>query len=357
MEKAEKTNVVDRPLTVGFNRFTIPVIGGIFFLLIGLWGCREDRKISWSIYHWKTNYQPTSAEKEFLKTTSVDRLYVRYFDVVKRSGALQPEAQLTLQDSLDVSMEIVPCIYITNSSLKQIRPEELVLLAERMVNKVTIINQQLNIHPTELLLDCDWTPTTQSAYFQLVEAIKERSNYSLVSTVRLHQLKHFERTGVPPVSRGQLMLYNMGALQNIEEQNSILNLTAAQHYQRHLNDYPIRLDISIPLFSWVVLFRRGKSIELISDYEEQLFMDTTLFDKKRAGLYRLKRDTFIFGQYRYQHDFFRLEKSENKDLLKLMKQWEPYLPNEELEIALYDMRARNLKDRANALESMEAILR
>ncbi len=75
----------------------------------------------------------------------------------------------------------------------------------------------------------------------------------LSATIRLHQVKYFETTGVPPVKSGMLMFYNTGDLENPSEENSILNIETAELYLSGLEDYPMQLDIVLPLFSWAVV--------------------------------------------------------------------------------------------------------
>ncbi len=54
-------------------------------------------------------------------------------------------------------------------------------------------------------------------------AVREQSGLPLSSTIRLHQIKYRERTGVPPVERGMLMFYNMGQFSADPEARAIFD--------------------------------------------------------------------------------------------------------------------------------------
>ena len=61
----------------------------------------------------------------------------------------------------------------------------------------------------EIQIDCDWTASTQEAYFEFLHYLKEKAKdkqIQLSATIRLHQLSMTP----PPVDRGILMMYNTG---------------------------------------------------------------------------------------------------------------------------------------------------
>ena len=51
--------------------------------------------------------------------------------------------------------------------------------------------------------------------------------------------------GVPPVSRGVLMYYNMSEAGDFKTSNHILDLEVAGRYHVHFDDYPIPLDLAL----------------------------------------------------------------------------------------------------------------
>ena len=90
-----------------------------------------------AIYHWKTTYNPTDYELQWLRDHRVQRLYLRLFDVDVYDnddyGNAAPIATTRFLQPLPDNMEIVPVIYITNEAMDRMwgyRVAE--LIAERV---------------------------------------------------------------------------------------------------------------------------------------------------------------------------------------------------------------------------------
>lgn len=315
--------------------------------------CSKQTELSFSVFHWKSKYQLSQPEQEFLAQNSIKKVYLRYFDVAKVNGKL--EAVSALQQFVKTEgVKYIPCVYITQKSLQNITDGQLNELAKNLIGKTEQINSRFGIEPKELLLDCDWTNSTQKAFFGLIELVERlRPEIRLISTVRLHQLKYFEKTGVPPAKKGVLMMYNMGDLTQIKEQNSIVNPAVAEQYKRNLSDYPIKLDIALPIFSWLVLYRDAKPREIISSFDEALLLNPRVFDAKPNGVFVLKTDTFLFNKRRYQYDAFRLEESSNQQVLEMMDLWKDAINSDSLEIILYDLRPQNITNRNELIEGLQ----
>ena len=327
----------------------------LLFICFVFLSCQEKRELKWGIYHWKSSLSLESKEVDFLEKSPIKTIYLRYFDVEKK-GAKFISSGILKGVKKEENLKYVPCIYMVNKTLKGISPEKTKLLSRLILDKIGKLNSKFDINPNEILLDCDWTKSTQAPYFLLLKEIKKQSDYKITSTVRLHQFKNHKQTGVPPADRGQLMMYNMGDLTNLNEKNSIINPQIARQYQKNFNEYPLKLDISIPIFSWLVLYRRNRSIELINDFNPQLLNDTSIFNQREDQLFRLKLDTFIFSKFRYKNDLFRMESSKNEDLIKMIEDWGSSLPQDSLEIILYDLRPNNIEKRLDVFTSVESIL-
>ena len=101
----------------------------------------------------------------------------------------------------------------------------------------------------------------------------------LSATIRLHQVKYYKQAGIPPVDRGMLMFYNMGKLNALTAENSIYNSNDAAGYIETVDDYPLKLDLALPAFSWAVHFRNS--------YSEEKRKFTSSFDCNEAKKYYL----------------------------------------------------------------------
>ncbi len=308
-------------------------------ILVLLFACSSEQQgtVTPAFYHWQTSLQLTENERLHLDSLGVKKLYVKFFDVDwdEASGQAVPLAKVEIDTERLAGLEIVPVVFITNRTLVNLPAGEVDSLAGRIFEKIlaladspltpkgepnrrdSSVNWQ-GFRVNEVQFDCDWTEQTREKYFRLLEAFRQKTASSnsfliphppsLSSTIRLHQLKFFEKTGVPPVDRGMLMFYNTGDLEDWQTENSILDLNAAINYlPKSKIAYPKPLDVALPLFRWGVIFRDGEMIKLINDLSESDLQDTTRFEKIAAHRFAVRKSTYLDGYYLYAGDLIRLE--------------------------------------------------
>lgn len=229
--------------------------------------CNEPvRQREVSFYHWKSTFNLTALEKQYLDELQVNKLFLHFFDVrwVPEQNAAFPDAVLE-KNLAETETDIVPVIFITNEAMLKTDASDIPELAQKIGAKTERMLKQRNLKADELQLDCDWNLDSRERYFDLLRQLKAmHPEWELSATIRLHQVKYREMTGVPPVDKGVLMFYNMGSVSAASESNSILNLQTAAKYTARLSQYPLQLDIALPLFSWGVHFRNGQLIQLIN---------------------------------------------------------------------------------------------
>ena len=167
-----------------------------------------------------------------------------------------------------------------------------------------------------LQLDCDWTPSTRAAYFSFLKKLSAAlpPGTQLSATVRLHQYKFPQETGVPPVDRGMLMLYNTGDIDDPGPRNSIFDPADARKYvQGAPAHYPLPLDVALPLFSWTLVFRDEALWKIIPEFPAQELRDTTRFVQMVVDfphalpLWQVRKGTFVGGHYLRPGDALRRE--------------------------------------------------
>ena len=143
------------------------------------------------------------------------------------------------------------------------------LKSNNIYKKIVAKLNLFETHTTkEIQLDCDWTKTTREKYFNLIEQMKqltEINKIEITTTIRLHQVKFFNKTGVPPIKRGMLMFYNMSDVSDNRTRNSIYDEGLAKKYLINFDKYPLDLDVVLPAFSWSCWFRNGKLKNLINN--------------------------------------------------------------------------------------------
>ena len=261
-----------------------------------------------AFYHWQTELQLDSVETAYLGHLQARRLYVKFFDLDWDAARQEAVPHAVLQaGGWPEGLDIVPTIFITNRTFQELPPANIGPLAEQVLVKVREL-MPAGANWPEIQLDCDWSGTTKSAYFSFLEQIRAKlpAEVDLSATIRLHQYRYPEQTGVPPVDRGMLMFYNMGEVRSWEEPNSILNLKAARPYLE-VDSYELPLDLALPLFRWGVLFRDRKMIKLINGLEAGDLRDTTFYRPLGEQRFELVKSTYLQGYYLYQGDEIRLE--------------------------------------------------
>ena len=180
-----------------------------------------------SFYHWQSDFKSSTIYDAALETAQTKDIYVHFFDIEKtreadwRNDGVFPTYVLKNIDATYKDYNIVPVVYITNEVFyeKEFNIEKFANRISKLIDQIT--DKHLGKKVNTIQLDCDWTKTTQYAYFQLITLLKEK--YQVEATIRLHQIKFPKETGVPPISKGTLMLYNMGDLKD-DLQNSIISL-------------------------------------------------------------------------------------------------------------------------------------
>lgn len=258
---------------------------------------------------------------------------MKFFDVDWRleKEKAGPVAVLNCKGEMYPGVMIVPVVFITNRSLERTSLEDCPQLAKNIVALIST-TQKVNDLPDffEIQLDCDWSESTKEKYFNLIHQIKKnfnRDDLIISSTIRLHQVKYFEITGVPPVDKGMLMLYNMGKVSELNAQNSILDIVELEKYLVNFDKYPLPLDVALPVFSWGALFRDGKLVRLINELSFDRIKSDTSFVFLKDNLFRLKHNKFLQGDYLYKNDLIRIESSRIETVMEAAKQIRPLLNN------------------------------
>ncbi|MEM1215535.1 MAG: hypothetical protein AAGJ82_07620 [Bacteroidota bacterium] len=293
-------------------------------LLLSGWACQppDPPRTELAFYHWQTDLQIDSLATTYWETTQAQRLYVKFFDVdwdFNQQTAV-PQAQLQ-RHYWPKNADIVPTIFITNRTFREIAPADIPALAKRCWTKITELWPRTTF--TEVQLDCDWSATTRERFFKFLDVLQSYlpPETTLSATIRLHQYRYPEQTGVPPVDRGMLMFYNMGEVNDWAEPNSILNLETAAPYLQ-TSAYPLPLDIALPLFRWSVLFRQGKMIKLLNGLDEATLQARQFVPDTVAGVryYRVAHAQYWQAYYLYENDYLRPEEPTEATLLAATQQ-------------------------------------
>ncbi len=303
-----------------------------------------------------------------MDSLGIRRLYLRFFDIDRSADPARPLPVAPLQlplKNLPDSTEVVPVVFITNRTFEALlsleeRQQKTAIsqLARRLYEKIRAMEGRLYA-PGEHLpsltggrpkglkatipewqMDCDWTPETRDAFFFFLGELRRLLPDSLLlsATIRLHQVKYPEQTGVPPVDRGMLMFYNMDDVRAADTRNSILDRSVASAYYGRLGEYPLPLDVALPVFGWVVVRREGRVVQLLSGLDERALADTARFEALGGEkLFRVRRSTYLNAYYLYAGDSLRVEGVEADSLRAAWSDLRMRLPREQRHLALYHL--------------------
>jgi hypothetical protein len=300
------------------------------------------RKSCNSIYYWKTTFKLSDEERKFLAEYQVNRLYLRYFDVyhdfdIQDRTIPVPVATLRFLDSIPAYLEVVPTIFIDNELYKNCDMTGIDSLLVNRIFKMSETNDVPNIH--EIQIDCDWTKTTESDYFNFLRRIRRwlDTTITLSATIRLHQLN----MPAPPVERGVLMCYNTGGIRNSQTDNSILSANDVALYSKRIKDYALPFDVAYPTFSWAVWFHNGQFQALFRG----LTRDNENLIQKKNNVYTVKNSFYQEGKLLAAGDEIRFENSDFEEILKSKKLVENQLSD--YSIILYHLDNNNLSKYSN----------
>lgn len=291
-----------------------------FILLLSCADSSYNKKISF--YHWKSNADFDDSFGEALKASNSEKIYLRYFDVDKiepgRWGddGIYPTYVIKRVAEAFKNYEIVPVVFITNQVLmtEDLDTEHLSNRIAELINEISTAHFGKEIHAVQI--DCDWTQATRGTFFSLLESLKKQFDINV--TIRLHQIKFKEATGIPPVERGTLMLYNVGELEN-EAQNSILEIDIVKQYINSTTDYPLVLDIALPLFSQTVIKSNDDEIRLINQSVRDRINNDSHFIQIDDNNYRVVADTLFSGFYLSKGYHIKIDEINESEILGAYK--------------------------------------
>ena len=268
-------------------------------------------------YYWKTTLELSARERALLDSMQCRQLYIKIQDV---GGQGETLAQLALADTANLhGLRLEPAIFIANNTFKNSDSNKLAQLAQAHAAAFVAYSahwpQYFGKIPARVQIDCDWTPTSRAAFFQYLKVLKKNlpAQTLLGVTLRLHQYRDPEGTGIPPADFAVLMAYNTGDISNWGEENSILKLADLRAYLHQRGAYPIPLRWALPLFQWTLVYRDGALWKIIPQTTAAQWMDAQRFrrlDVQGPGLsqrYEVISGTFVAGHYLRPGDLLRVE--------------------------------------------------
>ena len=316
------------------------VRGALLLSFCLLFACnRVHHNVTKGFYYWKTIYKPSEFERNTLQHLGVHKMYIRFFDVDEdpATGHTIPIAPVRIEGK-DTGFAYVPVIFITQRALIALNDSAVPQLANSICGFTQSICGQAGISPGEVQIDCDWTKGTKEKYFRLLRLIKQDAfikGKTLSCTIRLNQVKYKLSTGIPPVDKGLLMCYGMGNLKKYGPYNSILDADGAKDYLMHIDDYPLPMDMALPIFEWCVLFRQQEFRGILHEVTEKDVAGNRLFTRNEENLYYCRQDTTWRGYRLQKGDIIRTESPSYKDINAMANYSARRIKNIDLNVILF----------------------
>lgn len=310
----------------------------LFVVFLLVFSCKENPKNSVSFYYWKTKFKLSPKEAQTLKDNKVTQLYVRYFDVALQNNIPFPVKPIRFETKL-VQQKIIPTIFIKNEVFL-FQKTDIDQLSSNILKLIQQINLANKIPNSEIQIDCDWSLESKDKYMQFLKILKAKYKKTVSTTIRLHQIKYFEKTKVPPVDYGVLMLYNIGSV-NAKGEKAIYDKEIAMQYLPYLKKYPLQLKTALPIFSWLVQTRDGKVVQIISKKNINDYQNKITFDSDYLK-HVVTKSGIAFGDFYKQNDIL-FEESISPDNIDEMKNLiHKYSKQPQTEFIYYDLDEKNL---------------
>lgn len=330
-------------------------------IMLPLLGCKEDAKhyelpanksTSFqrvhqnAIYHWKTVFDLKKDETDFLKAHSIQKMYVRFFDVdvetspMNSTNSAIPIGTTLFKSPKPTGIEIVPTVFITVKSLVSAKEKGIGDLAAKIYTRVCNMADYNDLGPIrEIQLDCDWTSSTQELFYALCKKTTQLAHEDSVivsATIRLHQL----RMDPPPVDQGVLMVYNTGALRESRTKNSILDYDDVKTYLSGKSfHFGLPLDYAFPTYGWGVMFRNGVYNGILHKTD---YSDETRYKRGKEDTFIVKKDHVLEGKPLWEGDVIRMEYPSADEVKKVAELVVSALQDSTHSVVLYHLDSNNL---------------
>ncbi|ANI88485.1 hypothetical protein A9P82_03735 [Arachidicoccus ginsenosidimutans] len=372
----------------------------LFLTVLLLLSCKH-KKAEYSFYYWKntnnySDYFTNKKEDSLIVKLGVQHFYIKFMDVDWSEHLKIPvpansnNYESAIFTPLTVTQTYTPVIFITNRTFERIDSvwcnDSLAVKLKRKINETSSeienaiaenkmyryrdsvgyspnfdydafrdsVRKTRPVPYNEIQIDCDWTASTRDKYFAFLRSLKKQFPDKIISvTIRLYPYKYPDKIGVPPVDKGMLMCYNLGAINNPETKNSIFDLHELKAYL-NAKHYKLPLDIALPIFGWYVWFRDNQVKGLI--YQSQLNENIIRhnFDSIVPHRFQMNKDFVIDNNYLREGDILREEFPDKEELITAATLLHNKFPNAQ-HITFFDWDYKRVKEYENTIQKIYTV--
>lgn len=280
---------------------------------------QKRENLTFSFYSWENSFDEKNIK---------EKLYIKILDI-----AYSTKLEIVTTNIKEIPKDFIPVVYITNETMQNV---------DYSLISNAIIQGLKKYDFNELQIDCDWSDKSQSNYFNLLKDLKEKLDKTISATIRLHQIKYYTKTGIPPVDYGVLMYYNMSDIADFNTKNSILDNEIAKKYHYNFDSYKLKLKLALPLYSQAIQFRENKALSIFEGVSKKDFDSN--FEKIDPNIYKVLNSTYFIGRYIYKDDIFRFEDVQEKELKIALDDFLNLSNNRFDEVIFYTLKYKNKFD-------------
>lgn len=314
-----------------------------FLVFLTVFSCKENPKNKVSFYFWRTEFNLSTKEEQVLKDNNVSKIYMRYFDVALQNNVPFPVKPIQFKRK-SVTQNIIPTIFIKNEVFLS-KNTDIEKLSSNILKLINQINSVHKLPNSEIQIDCDWSLESRDKYMSFLKLLKSKYGKTLSATIRLHQVKYFEKTKVPPVDYGVLMFYNIGSV-NAKGEKAIYDKEIALQYLPYLEKYPLKIKTALPIFSWLVHTRKGQVVQIISKKNINDYQNKINFDVDYPK-HVVTQSGIAFGDFYKAGDVLFEETISPDDIEEMKTLIHKYSKHAQTEFIYYDLDQKNLNKHKN----------
>lgn len=301
-----------------------------------------------AFYYWKSNeWELTKGEDSVIKAINPEKLYVKFFEVSHdemMDNIPIAKSQLSNYNLESLNGTIIPTVYLANDVFLKSSEREL----DSLVNNVDFLISKYClerfdiIKPKEIQMDCDWTPKSRDKYFYFLQKLKVKAKTQVSCTLRLYPYKYPDKMGVPPVDKVMLMCYNLVNPLESENANSILDTDELSKYLDRKRDYPLHVDVALPIFSWMQIYQNKRFRGLLYPGNNSV---KKILKQVKPLWYEVTKDTLVDNHYLRQGDLVKYEEITPEKIntaIKIIK--ENVVLDKTITVALYHLDEKELNN-------------
>ena len=131
--------------------------------------------------------------------------------------------------------------------------------------------------------------------------------------------------------------------------NSVYDKNVAYRYLPSLKNYPLPINIALPIYSWGIHIRDGKIIGLRNKIDIDNLKNNSSFVLTKNNWFTVKNSIFREGIYYKKNDQIKIETISENDLLEMADNLAENTIQNPKEIIFYDLDEFNLKKYDTAL--------